>query len=118
MKIRKSELRKKFVIYKRFGKMQNKDSICHNYFFRNIYGTGVDTASVDYGQSKTFKTHQVFGANNIWGLENLNNVNKLPPKGKNKSFIGLTLPTLVMADHISSRCSHVVRDFESEAKTR
>ena len=81
--------------------MQNKESRCHNYFFRNIYGTGVDTASVDYGQSKTFKTHQVFGANNIWGLENLNNVDKLPPKGKNKSFIGLTLPALVMADDTS-----------------
>ena len=52
--------------------------------FRNIYGTGVDTASVDFGQSKKFTTHQIFGANNIWGLENLNNVNKLPPKGMNK----------------------------------
>ena len=100
-------MRKKFALTAcRFRKIFKKDlekcrikiPYCHNYFFRNIYGTGVDTASVDYGQSKTFKTHQVFGANNIWGLENLNNVNKLPPKGKNKSFIGLTLPALVMAD--------------------
>ena len=36
---------------------------------------------MDYGQSKNFETHQIFGANNIWGLENLNNVNKLPPNG-------------------------------------
>ena len=48
---------------------------------RNIYGAGIDTASIDYGQSKDFKTHQIFAANNIWNLENLNNVDKLPPKG-------------------------------------
>ena len=48
---------------------------------RNIFGTGVDTASVDYGQSKDFRTHQIFSANNIWGLENLNNVEKLPSHG-------------------------------------
>jgi kynurenine formamidase len=48
---------------------------------RSIYGSGVDTASVDFGQSRDFKTHRIFGAKNIWGLENLNNVEKLPPKG-------------------------------------
>ena len=48
---------------------------------RQIHGTGVDTASVDFGQSRDFKTHQIFAAQNIWGLENLNNVDKLPPLG-------------------------------------
>ena len=41
----------------------------------------MDTASVDYGQSKNFKTHQILAAQNVWNLENLNNVNKLPPNG-------------------------------------
>ena len=50
---------------------------------RNIYGAGIDTASIDYGQSRDFKTHQIFAANNIWNLENLNNVDKLPAKGFN-----------------------------------
>ncbi len=50
------------------------------HFCSNIFGTGVDTASVDFGQSKDFKTHQIFASNNIWGLENLNNVDKLPSK--------------------------------------
>ena len=49
--------------------------------YRTIYGTGVDTASGDYGQSRDFKTHQIFGEHNNWGIENLNNVDKLPPKG-------------------------------------
>lgn len=48
---------------------------------RTIFGTGVDTASVDYGQSQDFISHQIFSAKNIWGLENLNNVDKLPPNG-------------------------------------
>ena len=41
----------------------------------------VDTPSTDYGQSKTFETHQILGKANVWGLENLNNVDELPPKG-------------------------------------
>ena len=41
----------------------------------------MDTPSVDYGQSSDFKTHRIFGAQNVWGLENLHNVDKLPPKG-------------------------------------
>ena len=48
---------------------------------RNIYGIGVDTPSTDYGQSKDFKTHKIISAKNIWGLENLNNVEKLPSRG-------------------------------------
>ena len=48
---------------------------------RNIYGIGVDTPSTDYGQSKDFKTHKIISAKNIWGLENLNNVEKLPSHG-------------------------------------
>ena len=36
---------------------------------------------MDYGQSKTFTTHKIFSQRNIWGLENLNNVDQLPAKG-------------------------------------
>ena len=42
---------------------------------------GVDTPSTDYGQSKDFKTHQILGSANVWGLENVGNLDELPPKG-------------------------------------
>ena len=50
---------------------------------RNPLGIGIDTASIDRGQSTEFKTHRVMGKNNVWGLENLNNLDILP---KNQSF--------------------------------
>lgn len=48
---------------------------------RNIKAVGLDVASVDYGQSKDFKTHQVLYAQNIPGFENIANLDKLPMKG-------------------------------------
>jgi kynurenine formamidase len=48
---------------------------------RNIKAIGIDTASVDYGQSKDFKTHQIIYAENIIGFENVANIEKLPVKG-------------------------------------
>jgi len=51
---------------------------------RKIKAVGLDVASVDYGQSKDFKTHQVLYNQNIPGFENLTNLDKLPAKG---SFI-------------------------------
>lgn len=48
---------------------------------RKIKAVGIDTASVDYGQSKDFKTHQVLYAENISGFENVANLDKLPAKG-------------------------------------
>ncbi|XP_022247297.1 uncharacterized protein LOC106463956 [Limulus polyphemus] len=48
---------------------------------RNIYGVGIDTASQDYGQSKIYKSHQILEAKNIYGLENVANLEKLPPTG-------------------------------------
>ena len=45
---------------------------------RRPKGIGIDTASIDYGQSSDFMTHQIMGKNNVWGLENLNNLNGLP----------------------------------------
>jgi len=51
---------------------------------RKIKAVGLDVASVDYGQSKDFKTHQVLYGQNIPGFENVANLDKLPIKG---SFI-------------------------------
>jgi kynurenine formamidase len=48
---------------------------------RNIKALGVDVASVDYGQSKDFKVHQLLCAENKPGFENVANLEKLPAKG-------------------------------------
>jgi kynurenine formamidase len=38
-------------------------------------------ASIDYGRSKDFKVHQIAAAGNVPGLENLNRLEELPPRG-------------------------------------
>ena len=44
------------------------------YTGHHIVGVGVDVPSLDYGQSKTFKSHvEILGAN-IYGLENVANL--------------------------------------------
>jgi kynurenine formamidase len=48
---------------------------------RKIKAIGIDVASIDFGQSKDFKTHQVFYSANIPGFENVANLDKLPAKG-------------------------------------
>ena len=48
---------------------------------RKIKAIGLDTPSLDYGQSKDFKTHQILLGNNKPGFENLANLDKLPNKG-------------------------------------
>jgi kynurenine formamidase len=55
---------------------------------RQIKAVGIDVASVDYGQSKQFETHQILYTANIPGFENVANLDKLPAKG---SFI-IALP--------------------------
>jgi len=42
---------------------------------------GVDTASIDNGPSRKFLVHQIAGAANVVGLENLTNLDRLPPTG-------------------------------------
>ncbi len=39
---------------------------------RHIYGVGIDTASIDYGQSKSFLTHRTLAKHNIFFIENVN----------------------------------------------
>jgi len=48
---------------------------------RHIRAVGLDTPSIDYGQSKNFETHQVFLGENIPAFENLANLDKLPATG-------------------------------------
>jgi kynurenine formamidase len=48
---------------------------------RKIKAVGADVASVDFGQSKDFKTHQILYEQNIPGFENVANLDKLPEKG-------------------------------------
>ncbi|XP_071097021.1 isatin hydrolase-like isoform X1 [Haliotis cracherodii] len=48
---------------------------------RNVSIVGVDTPSVDYGQSTTFKVHVLVGENGIIGLENVANIEKIPVAG-------------------------------------
>ncbi|NOT58297.1 MAG: cyclase family protein [Deltaproteobacteria bacterium] len=48
---------------------------------REIDGIGVDTPSIDYGQSKDFIVHQIINGANMPGLENIANLEKLPATG-------------------------------------
>ena len=48
---------------------------------RAIDGVGIDTASIDYGQSTDFIAHQVLNSAGIYALENVANLDAVPPKG-------------------------------------
>lgn len=48
---------------------------------RKIKALGLDTPSMDFGQSKDFKTHQILLGANKPGFENVANLDKLPAKG-------------------------------------
>jgi kynurenine formamidase len=42
---------------------------------------GVDTASIDFGRSTDFGVHRIAAAENVVGLENLTNLDQVPPTG-------------------------------------
>lgn len=48
---------------------------------RNVSGIAVDTLSLDYGQSKDFKTHYMWLPANRWGLECVANLSQVPESG-------------------------------------
>jgi kynurenine formamidase len=48
---------------------------------RKIKAIGIDTASIDYGQSQTFNSHVTLMKNNIPALENVANLDKVPVTG-------------------------------------
>jgi kynurenine formamidase len=55
---------------------------------RSIVGVGVDTLSTDPGDSTEFPVHEVLGRADRWGLENLANLDQIPPRGTT-IFVGL-----------------------------
>jgi kynurenine formamidase len=48
---------------------------------RGVAALGIDTASIDYGPSTDFIVHRIAAAQNVPGLENLTNLDQLPPRG-------------------------------------
>jgi kynurenine formamidase len=48
---------------------------------RSIKAVGLDTASIDYGQSTDFRAHRVLGAANVPVFENVARLGRLPARG-------------------------------------
>jgi kynurenine formamidase len=48
---------------------------------RKVAGVGIDTASVDYGQSKDFQTHRILFSHDVYGLENVAHLDRVPTTG-------------------------------------
>jgi kynurenine formamidase len=48
---------------------------------RKIRGIGIDTMSIDYGLSRDFAVHKIVNGAGRYGLENVANLDQLPPKG-------------------------------------
>jgi kynurenine formamidase len=48
---------------------------------RSVKAVGLDTPSIDYGQSKLFESHRVLFERNVPAFENLANLEQLPAKG-------------------------------------
>ncbi|HKQ51031.1 MAG TPA: cyclase family protein [Pyrinomonadaceae bacterium] len=55
---------------------------------RSIKAVGLDTPSIDYGQSTLFETHRVLFDQNVPAFENLDNLDQLPTK----NFTVVALP--------------------------
>lgn len=55
---------------------------------RSIKAIGLDTASIDFGQSTKFESHQILFEKNIPAFENVANLDKLPLRG----FAVIALP--------------------------
>ena len=48
---------------------------------RNVDGVGIDTSSIDFGPSQDFIVHQIVNRADRYGLENIANLDQLPPVG-------------------------------------
>ena len=48
---------------------------------RRIAGVGIDTASIDHGPSRDYLAHRVLNAANVYALENVANLERLPVTG-------------------------------------
>jgi kynurenine formamidase len=58
---------------------------------RSVAAVGIDTASVDAGRSADFRTHGVLAQANIPGLENVANLDQLPPTGASVSALPMKI---------------------------
>jgi len=58
---------------------------------REVAVLGVDGASIDYGASTNFMVHRIAASSNVPGLENLTNLDRLPPTGA----VVIALPTKI-----------------------
>lgn len=47
---------------------------------RGVKAVGIDTASIDHGQSKLFETHRTLSKNNVPAFENVANLDQVPAK--------------------------------------
>jgi len=66
---------------------------------RRVRAVGIDTASIDYGQSRDFPTHVMLFKNNVPALENVAHLDQLPLEG----FTVLALP-MKIADGSGGPC--------------
>jgi kynurenine formamidase len=48
---------------------------------RKVHAVGLDTASIDYGQSTMYESHRVLYEHDIPAFENLTNLDRLPARG-------------------------------------
>ena len=48
---------------------------------RDVVAVGIDTPSIDYGQSANFESHVILYAQNVAGFENVANLDQLPATG-------------------------------------
>lgn len=55
---------------------------------RKIKAVGLDTPSIDYGQSELFESHVTLFEKNVPAFENVAHLDRLPPKG----FVVAALP--------------------------
>jgi len=60
---------------------------------RQVKAVGIDTASIDYGQSTKFETHVALLSQNVPVFENLANLHDLPLRG----FDVIALPMKIAA---------------------
>jgi kynurenine formamidase len=81
---------------------------------REIYALGVDTVSLDYAGSTQFLTHRLALGRNIIGLENVNNLDKIPEAGTMIYAFPIYIkngtggPTRIIAMWDSGACRQVI----------
>ncbi len=59
----------------------SKEAVEFLVYARRVRGLGIDTASIDPGRSRDFPAHRVLGDADIYALENVAALDRLPPRG-------------------------------------